>query len=228
MAAEWTFVVSHIPFLIAVHLAPKDATHDAIMEKREFGVGLVAEDQVAAMGFAGHFTKHETDKLSSELFETYSAERIDVPMIKGCAVSFECRLVQAVPMGDHTALVGEVVEFKIDPAKNPIAYRHGAYRLGSRIERGRDLGVAVTPSVSTPGAEIVVDGELTCKERAGRDVSISLESRDGGRLVDGVCRTDEQGFFTLKMKIPSEVPAGDYRIVARQERSGSGARLRLR
>jgi len=225
MAAEWTFAVSRNPFLISVHLSPKDATHDTIMEKGEFGISLVGEDQVAAMGFAGHFTHHETDKLSSELFETYSAKKIDAPMIKGCPVNLECKLVQQVSMGDHTAFVGEVVEIAIDPAKRPIAYRHGAYQLGSRIERAHGIGVAVTPRVCKPGSDIAIDGELTCMERSGRDVDVSLESGSGVKLVAGSSRTDEQGFFDLKLKVPADVSRGDCRIVARHETSEGGARL---
>jgi len=225
MVAEWTFVVSRNPFLVSVHLSPKDATHDAITEKGEFGVSLVGEDDVAAMGFAGHFTHHETDKLSSELFETYHAKKIDVPMIKGCPVNLECRLVQQVSMGDHTAFVGEVVEIAIDPAKRPIAYRHGAYQLGPRIERVHGIGVAVTPRVCKPGSEIAIDGELTCLERAGRDVAVSLESADGVKLVAASSRTDENGFFDLKLKVPADLGKGAYRIVARHETSEGGARL---
>ena len=225
MAAEWTFVVSRNPFLIAVHLRPKDATHDAIAEKREFGVSLVAEDQVAAMGFAGHFTFHETDKLTSELFETYPAKKIDVPMIKGCPVNLECRLVQTVQMGDHTAFVGEAVDIALDPTKKPIAYRRGPFRLGTRVERDRDLGVAATPGTCRPGDDVVVDGELTCAERAGREVGVFLESRDGGSLAEGSCRTDDQGYFTVSLKVPPEAAKGDYRIVARHGDSEGGARL---
>jgi len=225
MAAEWTFTVSRNPFLISVHLSPKDATHDAIMEKGEFGVSLVGEDQVAAMGFAGHFTHHETDKLSSELFETYPAKKIDVPMIKGCPVNLECKLVQTVSMGDHTAFIGEVVELAIDPTKRPIAYRHGAHQLGPRIERAHGVGVAVTPRMCEPGDEISLDGGLTCLERAGRDVAVSLESDAGVKLVTGNSRTDEQGFFELKLKVPAAVNKGEYRVVARHETSEGGARL---
>jgi flavin reductase (DIM6/NTAB) family NADH-FMN oxidoreductase RutF len=225
MAAECTFIVSGNPFLISVHLSPRDATHDAIIDKGEFGVSLVGEDQVAAMGFAGHFTHHETDMLSSELFEIYPAKKIDAPMIKGCPVNLECKLVQTVSMGDHTAFVGEVVEFAVDPTKKPVAYRRGAYQLGPRIERAHGIGVAVTPRVCKPGSDIAIDGELTCSERAGRDVAVTLESGVGVRVLAGSSRTDDDGFFALRLKIPAEIDMGEYRIVARHETSEGGARL---
>ncbi len=83
MAAEWTFNVSYEPFLISVHIAPDEATHEAIVETGEFGVNLVAEEQRVAMAFAGHFSRLDVDKLSSEAFETYPAKRIRAPMISG-------------------------------------------------------------------------------------------------------------------------------------------------
>src|SRR5512136_2907530 len=93
MAAEWTFNVSYRPFLILVAIDPANATHDIILESKEFGVNLVSEDQTAAMAFAGHFSKAEVDKLSSERFETYPGQTIHAPMIRGALLNAECRLL---------------------------------------------------------------------------------------------------------------------------------------
>ena len=87
MAAEWTFNVSYRPFLILVAIDPGNRTHDMILESQEFGVNLVAEDQVAAMGFAGHYSKADTDKLSSEAFDTFPAKHIRAPLIRGALLA---------------------------------------------------------------------------------------------------------------------------------------------
>ena len=97
MAAEWTFSVSYDSSLILLLVDPANQTHDMILESSEFGVNLVAENQVAAMAFAGHSSKADTDKLSSEVFETYPAARIRAPMIQGAVLNTECRLVAPYP-----------------------------------------------------------------------------------------------------------------------------------
>ena len=228
MAAEWTFQVSYEPFLVAIHVRPEHSTHDAISESREFGVSLVAEEQVAAMAFAGHFTKRETDKLSSEFFETYPAKKINVPMIKGSPLNMECKLVQRIPLGDHTAFIGEVVEFSVDPSKKSVVYQGGSFHLGPRIDRKANVVVAVTPMESRPDSEVMVEGEFTSPERVGKQVSIALLSTLGKELAGGTVLTDEYGDFQVKLKVPADLHKGVHRIVAKCGVVEGGARLNIK
>lgn len=214
MSAEWTFNVSYDPFLILVLLEPGEATFDAIQETGEFGVSLVAEEQVTAMGFAGHFTKHETDKLSSELFETYPAKRISVPMIQGALLNAECRVVQSIVMGDHAAFVGEVLEFTADPSKRPVVLHRGAHQLGPRIPRPPTIAVAVTPMVSPRGGTVIIDGEFTAAERGGKPVELSVMASDGGAHGSVRTLTDHEGYFQATLQLSRETPPGAHMVVA--------------
>ncbi|MCJ2520470.1 MAG: flavin reductase [Candidatus Thermoplasmatota archaeon] len=227
MAAEWTFNVSYDPFLISVHLGPSKATHAAILETREFGVNMVSEDQITAMGFAGHFSKHNVDKLSSDLFETYPAKRIRAPMIRGCLLNAECRLIQQITMGDHTSLVGEVVEFSIDSSKSPVILHKGARRLGARIERGVELAVAVTPITMAPGSTISITGELTAPERGARDVYVAIVDTKGGEVSHADTKTGNRGYFSLKIPLPQDIGPGAYAVVARYGGAQATARIQL-
>ena len=168
MAAEWTFNVSYEPFLIAVHIDPENATHDEILASGEFGVNVASENQVAAIGFAGHRSKRTTDKLSSEIFETYPGKRIRAPMLRGALLNAECRLVQHLPVGDHTLFVGEVLEFTVDPSKAPLVLHQGSHRLGERIRRNPGLAVAATPERVRKEAALDVAGDLTGPAPAGQ------------------------------------------------------------
>ncbi len=228
MAAEWTYHVSYRPFLISVHLGPGKATHEAIAETREFGVNVVPDDMVTAMGFAGHFTKYEVDKLSSELFETYPARRIKAPMIRGCLLNAECRLVKEVPMGDHNAMVGEVVEFSLDTSKSPIVLHKGARRLGPPMERGMALALAGTPMKASPGAPITADGELTSPDRASKEVRVLLADPGGAEVARAMVKTGEQGYFGLELDIPKEAPPGVYTLIARHQSAEGRARIEVR
>ncbi len=225
MAAEWCFNVSYRPFLISVHIAADEATHEAIIEAGEFGVNLVTEDQVLAMGFAGHFSKHEVDKLSSEVFETYPAKRIKAPMIKGCLLSAECRLVQRVTMGDHTAFVGEVVEFTVDGSKGPVVLHRGSHRLGPRLRRGAHVVVAATPSEATPGTKILAAGEYTAPQRASKPIRVALTGPNGAPVAEATTRTGENGHFTVDLALPADSDPGDYSLVARHRGVEGKARL---
>lgn len=225
MAAEWTFNVSYEPFLVLVAVDPENRTHDMILEAKEFGVNLVAADQVAAMGFAGHYSKSDTDKLTSDLFETYPGKRIRAPMIRGSLLNAECRLLQAFPMGDHTAFLGEVLDFSSEPDKAPVVLHHGSHRLGDRIVRDEGVVLAVTPGRAPAGETVSVAGELTAANRGGKAVDVSLLGPSDGVLATARALTDAHGFFRTSLLLPGSIGTGALRVVARAPTSTGTARV---
>ncbi len=227
MAAEWTFNVSYNPFLISIHIEEGEATHASIVETGEFGVSMCAEEQVVAMAFAGHFTGSETDKMSNELFETVPATKIKAPLIRGSLFTAECRVVQRVEMGDHTAFVGEVVAFAVEGERKPIVLHRGARHLGPRIDRGTKVAVAVTPSKAARGATVTVDGELSAPERGMKDVLIALRDGDGNELARAAAQTDRGGFFSANLQVPPDVAPGRHVVAARFGDAEGRARLEL-
>ncbi len=227
MAAEWTYNVSYEPFLIAVHIAPDEATHEAIEETGEFGVSLVAADRVVAMGLAGHFSKREVDKLSSEVFETYPGRRIRAPMIKGATLNAECRLVQRLTLGDHTAFVGEVLDFQVDASRPPLVLHRGPRRLGPKIRRSLAVAVAVTPSVASPGGHVRVDGELTAPSRRGKRLAIILRDSRADELSRTSAVTTEGGQFSAEIPLDGRTPPGLLTLQATYRTAMGRARLRV-
>ncbi|MDX1534277.1 MAG: flavin reductase family protein [Thermoplasmata archaeon] len=215
MAAEWTFHVSYDPFLISVHIRPGKATYDAIVESREFGVNMVPEAMVNAMAFAGHFTGRDTDKLSSDLFETYPAEKIGAPLLRGATLNAECRVVQQVPMGDHTAFVGEVIAFSVDDSQGPVVLHKGARSAGKRIVREHIVAVASTPASVAPGDAIVVAGELMRKDSASRKVDLILADAAGQEWAHAQATTEMNGRFRIEIPMPADAPGGNYAVRAR-------------
>lgn len=213
MAAEWTFNVSYDPFLIAVHVDKANVTHDEILAAGEFGVNLVSEDQGAQMRFAGHFSKSETDKLSSEIFETYAAKRIKAPMLRGSVLNAECRLVQHFPVGDHTAFIGEVLEFSVDPGKRPLILHHGSHRLGDKIERRPALVLAATPAEAHPGARVTVHAQFAPPSRDR--VTLALVTPDGEERLLATADPAGHDSFEAAVTLPDDVRPGPYTVVGR-------------
>ena len=139
MAAEWTMQVSYEPMIIAVfvHRSP---TYWNILDSREFGINLASDDQAELVNLAGGYSGTELSKLAiPRAFETYRGKRINVPMIKGCALNAECRLVRIEKVGDHIMVLGKVLDARFDDARVPLIYTRGNYRRISRskIPSGR-------------------------------------------------------------------------------------------
>lgn len=136
MAAEWTMQVSYKPFLIAVFVHEHASTFKNIKKSKEFGVNVASDDQTSLVNIAGGYSRTEIDKLKvKDAFKFIKSKHISAPMIAGCIINAECKLVAMKKLGDHTMIVGKVVSVRYDKTKKPLVYHTGRYnKIGSLIE----------------------------------------------------------------------------------------------
>jgi len=139
MAAEWTLHISYEPMLIAIFIHKDEATYDNIMQTREFGVNMSTDEQADLVNISGGYSRKEIDKLNvGDLFKLYPGHHIKAPMIKGCIINAECKVVKYYNIGDHIAVIGEVVHAKYDKTKSPLIYHRGMYRVvGKKLSSNR-------------------------------------------------------------------------------------------
>jgi flavin reductase (DIM6/NTAB) family NADH-FMN oxidoreductase RutF len=134
MTAAWTVPVSQRPALVVVHVAPQRYSHDLVVDAKEFGLSILADDQADLAQHAGTASGRKTDKFASGLLRQKPSRVISTPVLEGCAATIECKLEKAISMGDHTIFVGRVVAFESDPAKKPLVLHRGSYyRLGESV-----------------------------------------------------------------------------------------------
>jgi len=117
--------------------APKDTTLN-IETSGEFVVNLVTEELLAAMNIsAADFPPNQSELPAAGLLATPSV-RIKPPRLARAQASLECRLFQALPLGENTLFIGEVVIFHVDD-----------HLLGPRlhIEHFAPIGRLGAPSV---------------------------------------------------------------------------------
>lgn len=140
MAVEWAMHISYDPMLIAIFIHEGSATYRNVMETKEFGVNISSDEQASLVNIAGGYSRVEIDKLSIGLFDTYPARCIKAPMIKGCVINAECIMVAHYKIGDHVAVIGEVIDAKFDKTKSPLIYHKGTYRkIGKKISSNRKV-----------------------------------------------------------------------------------------
>jgi flavin reductase (DIM6/NTAB) family NADH-FMN oxidoreductase RutF len=140
MAVEWTLHISYEPMLIAIFIHEGSSTYANIMETKEFGVNMSSDEQAALVNIAGSYSRKEINKLGISMFKTYPGHRIKAPMIKGCVINAECIVISNHKIGDHVAIIGEVIDARFDGKKSPLIYHRGAYRkLGKKISSDRRI-----------------------------------------------------------------------------------------
>ena len=82
-------------------------TNDGIKANRTFSVNLPSEDMVVVTDHVGMVSGRAEDK--AKLFDIFYGELDTAPMIAGCKVTMECRLIEHVELPTHDLFVGEIV-----------------------------------------------------------------------------------------------------------------------
>ena len=139
MAAEWTHHVSYSPGLIAVCVGFGKATAENIESAGFFGVNIAAADQNVFASIAGGNSGKDVDKIAAlkELgYKFYRAEKINILMVDGAVLNFECKLVNKIVLGDHIMFVGEIQDSAFNPDKKLLVY-HGLkfWKLSENLQK---------------------------------------------------------------------------------------------
>jgi flavin reductase (DIM6/NTAB) family NADH-FMN oxidoreductase RutF len=90
-------------------------TGDNIRARGEFVVNLVGEDNLAQMNISAIEFPPEIDEFAEAGITPVPSTHIETPRIAESNVSFECKLLQIIPLGDMRSLVlGEVIAMHVN------------------------------------------------------------------------------------------------------------------
>jgi len=109
MPAGWGMICSGNPPMVGVAIGHRRYTHRCIEETGEFVFAWAGEGQADLVEYAGSHTGAEVDKFQELAIPTAPPAVVNVPLLAEAAANLECQLRQAIPTGDHTLFVGEVV-----------------------------------------------------------------------------------------------------------------------
>jgi flavin reductase (DIM6/NTAB) family NADH-FMN oxidoreductase RutF len=126
-AANWLTQTSFKPPLV-VMAAKADAPSTAQVEQSKiFCVNVIESGGTAlASKFFGH-VEPEGNKFGDVEF---SLSPNGCPVLKDALGYFECRLVDKLALGDHTILVGEVVEAAVQKEGAPLTLKETGFNYG--------------------------------------------------------------------------------------------------
>ena len=126
--------VSAEPPQILVCVNKSASAHDPIGEAGFFCVNILSPGhRKIAERFAG-MDGVEGDERFVDMGE-WSSLSTGAPVLKGCPVSFDCRLVSKVSAGTHTVYIGEIVDLALDPAAHALLYADGNFVHGELLKK---------------------------------------------------------------------------------------------
>lgn len=110
--------ISLSPALIAWSIDREAASYDAFTAAKRFAVTVLAADQAE---LAMRFATRGVDK-----FRGLDIDRHGAPVIPNACAWFSCETYRLVPLGDHTMLVGRIIEYGTS-ASPPLVFLAGQF-----------------------------------------------------------------------------------------------------
>ena len=114
MTAAWAGIAASDPLCLAVSIRPMRWTHDAIMLRKAFTVGIPTEGMAVEADYVGMVSGRREDKIANAGFTMIRSEKVDAPYVAQCPVILECSLERTVDLGSHTMMIGLIVDVKAD------------------------------------------------------------------------------------------------------------------
>jgi flavin reductase (DIM6/NTAB) family NADH-FMN oxidoreductase RutF len=144
--------VSLNPPLLLVCLAKTAHSHAVFSAAGSFAINVLSEQQ---RDVSGLFASKAPDKFAQVQWVKGHA---DVPLIQGSLAMFQCETHERVDAGDHTILIGRVVDFASDSGR-PLGYCRGAYvayQDANALAAVANEGARVGALIETPDGVVLV------------------------------------------------------------------------
>lgn len=127
MTASSFTSVSLEPPLVLVCVTRTAAAHAVILAEGAFAVSILAADQA---GLARHFADHTRPRGRHEFdaVEVFPGRHTGAPLLGGALAWLECSLAAAYDGGDHSILLGSVLDLAVGPPNEPLLFLDGALR----------------------------------------------------------------------------------------------------
>ncbi|MHC4509181.1 MAG: flavin reductase family protein [Planctomycetota bacterium] len=135
----WTMIVSGNPPMMAIGVAKKHYSVEAITHSKCFTIAFPSSEMADAALFFGSRSGRKVDKFAEFDAQhgqahgaTEPAEKIGSVLLTNAVANFECTLASQVPTGDHITFIGEIVcsHTNTEPKKRLYTVGPG-HKLGS-------------------------------------------------------------------------------------------------
>ena len=127
----WTMIVSGSPPMMAIGVAKKHYSVEAISHSKCFTIAFPSVEMAEAALFFGSKSGRDIDKFAEFDCPTEPAKEIDSVLLTDAVANFECTLESQVPTGDHFVFIGKIVRSHMNAEPKQRLYTIGpGHKLG--------------------------------------------------------------------------------------------------
>lgn len=111
MTASWVMPVAEEPPRLAVAMDKEGRTYSLLRQAGEFTVNVIFDDHLEALWLAGTLSGWRVkDKLRRAGIKVAPSKKVSVPRVADAAAVIECRLWQALDVGETALVIGDVLD----------------------------------------------------------------------------------------------------------------------
>lgn len=180
MPVAWSMPVSATPPLVAVAVHPSRHSHDMIRFSEEFALNFPGPELLNHTAYYGSVSGQHVDKLDLTKLPTFTARKVEAPLLEGCVAWVECGVEDAIRLGDHTLFIGRVMSvsaedeafnetWMLETDARPLHYLGGMdyATLGQRLQARPPE--PSTPNISDEWQRIRAEQAEKAEEEADRE-----------------------------------------------------------
>ncbi len=126
--ADWLSQCSFAPPLVMLGVRRDSGSNAMLRQGRVFAVSVLGRSQ---QDVAKHFLKPDRNGTTDKLDE-YQLQfaQTGAPILAHCAAWFECRVHEILDIGDHSVVVGEVIEAGVESDEEPLRMSDTPWHYG--------------------------------------------------------------------------------------------------
>ncbi len=122
--------VSLAPFLVLFSLDKASSIYNEFIESKNFSISILAENQ---LDISTMFTK--PSMVDWNKLDYILSSQNKNPIIEGSLAFFDAEIFQIIDAGDHSIIIGKVVDLGVFSDNLPLLYFEGEYRTLNRDKK---------------------------------------------------------------------------------------------
>ncbi|MHA1977922.1 MAG: flavin reductase family protein [Candidatus Hodarchaeales archaeon] len=137
---SWAGTCCSDPPIVSIGIRPERYSYDLIKEAKAFVINFPTESILEEVKICGTKSGKDIDKWAVCNFSREESIKVDVPAIKECPASMECKVDQIISLGTHDLFLGRIValhideQWKINGYKGMLTYSRGKYGVVKDIK----------------------------------------------------------------------------------------------
>ena len=114
LTVSWTGITSSNPPTMSVSIRNIRYSLKGIQENKTFSVNIPSVKMVKETDYCGSVSGSKYDKVKECEFKIFYGNLDNAPLIEQCPINIECKVFQTIVIGDHSIIIGEIIESYIN------------------------------------------------------------------------------------------------------------------